>query len=109
MSESSIRVEIHRRDEQRAHSVAAASRSASPLEVAGIVAGAFAIPAASAWGAWGLALSAGLGVAMWLFERSRRRDLERESLVRIWRLIENACSLEDVRNVAHDAVADFLE
>jgi hypothetical protein len=27
--------------------------------------------------------------------------------VRIWRLIEDACSLEDVRDVAHDAVADF--
>ncbi len=102
-----VRVEMQRQNELRERSVAAARRPASPLEVAILVAVAFAIPAASAWGLAGIALSVALGGAMWLFERGRRRALQRESLLQLWRAIEDACCLDDVRAAARDAARDF--
>ncbi len=44
---------------------------------------------------------------MWLFERGRRQAMERESLTQLWHAIEDACCLDDVREAAREAVAEF--
>jgi hypothetical protein len=102
-----LRADRERQQELRERAILESRRASVPLEVAAIVGVAFAVPAMAAWGLPGLALAAVLGGAMWLFERGRRRAVQRESLAQLWRSIEDACCIDDVRDAARRALAEL--
>lgn len=102
-----LRADRDRQQELRDRSIVEAHRSSTPLEIAVIVGGAFAVPAMAAWGLVGLGLAVLLGGAMWLFERRRQQTQAREGLAQLWRAIEEACCLDDVREAARHALSDL--